>query len=92
MSVLPRVERFEEVCFCMVCGDMTLALSSDIIYKEIDRKTFLEMWVLSRSGGDDEERFLRFDQTEFYDTRIPRPNPIETLPNVSSPRTSLLPI
>ena len=64
---------------------------SDIIYKEIDRKTFLEMWDLSRPGGDAEECFLRINQTEFYDKRIPRPNPIETMPNVSSPpRMSLL--
>jgi hypothetical protein len=55
--------------------------------REIDRKTFLEMWDLSRPGGDAEECFLRLKQTELYDhdasTRIPRPNPIETMPNVS---------
>ena len=52
--------------------------------KEIDRETFWEMWDLSRPGGEAEECFLRVDQTEFYEKRIPRPNPIETMPNVSS--------
>ena len=56
-----------------------------MICKEIDRKTFLEMWDLSRPGGDAEECFLRVNETEFHDKRIPRPNPIETMPNVSSP-------
>ena len=58
-------------------------LISDIICKEIDRKTFLEMWDLSRPGGDAEECFLRLNQTELFDMRIPRPNLIETMPNVS---------
>lgn len=70
-----------------------VSVSSPILFdKEIDRKTFLEMWDLSRPGGDAEECFLRVNQTELYDKRIPRPNPIETMPNVSSPRIRLLPI
>ena len=82
MSVSPRLEHFEQVChFSMVCQDRFI---SDIICKEIDRETFWEMWDLSRPGGEAEECFLRVNQTEFYDKRIPRPNPIETMPNVSS--------
>lgn len=84
MSVQPRVEHFEQVCHSMVLPGSRLI--ADIICKEIDRKTFLEMWDLSRPGGEAEECFLRIKQTEFYDKRLPRPNPIETMPNVSSSR------
>jgi len=50
--------------------------------KEIDRKTFLDMWDLSGPGGGAEECFMRLPQTEFYDTKLPGPNVIETTPNV----------
>lgn len=69
----------------MVCQDMG-GVSPHLSAKEIDRKTFLEMWDLSRPGGDAEECFLRINQTELSDTRIQRPNSIETMPNVSSPQ------
>ncbi|KAF8804606.1 D-aspartate oxidase [Phlegmacium glaucopus] len=55
--------------------------ASGTLRAEIDRKTFLEMWDLSGPGGGAEECFLRLHQTEFCHTRLPRPNPIETMPN-----------
>lgn len=61
---------------------MSALIFLKLIEKEIDRKTFLEMWGLSRPGGDAEDCFLRLCYTEFSDTKIVRPNPIETMPNV----------
>ena len=86
MSVRPRLDRFKQVCHSNGLPGYGGGVSPHLSAKEIDRKTFLEMWDLSRPGGDAEECFLRINQTELSDTRIQRPNSIETMPNVSSPQ------
>jgi hypothetical protein len=88
MSVAPRMDRFKQVSHYNGLPGHGVSPHLQILAKEIDRKTFLEMWDLSRPGGDAEECFLRINQTELCDTRIPRPNPIETMPNVSSPENA----
>lgn len=50
---------------------------------DIDRRTFLEFWELSKPGGEAEHCFLRLKQTEYYHSEGPPSDSLEDMPNVS---------
>ncbi|KAF8970430.1 D-amino-acid oxidase [Flammula alnicola] len=48
---------------------------------DIDHNTFLEMWELSKPGGEAEHCFLRLPQTEYYASEQGPANALERMPN-----------
>lgn len=63
----------------------TKNFKAKISLAELDMDTFKVMWNLSAPGGGAEGCFMRLDQKEYYRAEYTQPNPLEVMPDVSSP-------